>query len=174
MNDNICFCVKSINISYRSISRIAQKIFAVKKPTNLCLNMSAGSMLAEVSRTTFLISLAIILSFSKFTRPSTVESLPEMKNLHEVTHSHRNHEVCYPSVFNRDEWYFGTSSSLRRYLKNCSSVLQRTNWFLSCQTGFTGEFLATCPMRKAFFSILNLAVGRKSVWLDLTWLSTTH
>lgn len=44
--------------------------------TNLCLNMRAGSMLAEVRRTTCLISLAIILSFSKFTRPSTLESLP--------------------------------------------------------------------------------------------------
>lgn len=44
--------------------------------TNLCRNMRAGSMFAEVIRTTCLISLAIILSFSKFMRPSTVESLP--------------------------------------------------------------------------------------------------
>lgn len=63
------------------------------KWTNLCLNMRAGSMLAEVNRTTCLISLAIILSFSKFTRPSTLESLPERTNkykTHTHTHTHVN------------------------------------------------------------------------------------
>lgn len=39
--------------------------------------MRAGSMLTEAMRPTWRISLAIILSFSKFTRPSTLESLPE-------------------------------------------------------------------------------------------------
>lgn len=43
---------------------------------HLCLNITAGSMFAEVIRTTWRISLAIIRSFSKFTSPSTLESLP--------------------------------------------------------------------------------------------------
>ncbi len=34
-------------------------------------------MLTEAMRPTWRISLAIILSFSKFTKPSTLESLPE-------------------------------------------------------------------------------------------------
>lgn len=42
----------------------------------LCLNITAGSILAEVILTTWRISLAIILSFSKFTKPSTFESFP--------------------------------------------------------------------------------------------------
>lgn len=51
--------------------------------------MRAGSMLAEVSRTTCLISLAIILSFSKFTSPSTVESLPEIEKMRNYTFTHK-------------------------------------------------------------------------------------
>lgn len=58
--------------------------------------MRAGSMLAEVSRTTCLISLAIILSFSKFTRPSTVESLPETKqNARDATRLHTQPRVIH-------------------------------------------------------------------------------
>lgn len=49
-------------------------------PTHLWRNISAGSMFTEVSRTTCRISLAIILSFSKLTRPSTLESLPGGEN----------------------------------------------------------------------------------------------
>lgn len=45
--------------------------------SDLVRNMRAGSMLTEAMRPTWRISLAIILSFSKFTRPSTLESLPE-------------------------------------------------------------------------------------------------
>lgn len=51
----------------------------VQHSTHLCRNISAGSMFTEVSRTTCRISLAIILSFSKLTRPSTLESLPGEK-----------------------------------------------------------------------------------------------
>lgn len=43
---------------------------------HLVRNISAGSMLTDAIRPTWRISLAIILSFSKFTRPSTLESLP--------------------------------------------------------------------------------------------------
>lgn len=65
-------------------------------------------MLAEVSRTTCLISLAIIRSFSKFTSPSTVESLPEMgrRNKHEVTHLPRN-QVQFDSFYQRGSSILG-------------------------------------------------------------------
>lgn len=45
----------------------------------LVRNMRAGSMLTEAMRPTWRISLAIIRSFSKFTRPSTLESFPERR-----------------------------------------------------------------------------------------------
>lgn len=81
------------------------------KWTNLCLNMRAGSMLAEVNRTTCLISLAIILSFSKFTRPSTLESLPERTNKYKThTHTHtceHTKSECEVSCqnFKGDKWF---------------------------------------------------------------------
>lgn len=49
----------------------------LNKHTYLVRNISAGSMLTAAIRPTCLISLAIIRSFSKFTRPSTFESLPK-------------------------------------------------------------------------------------------------
>ncbi len=47
----------------------------------LVLKSNAGSMVMEAIRTTCLISRAIILSFSKFTRPSTLELLPASTGL---------------------------------------------------------------------------------------------
>lgn len=49
----------------------------LNKLNHLVRNISAGSMLTAAIRPTCLISLAIIRSFSKFTRPSTFESLPK-------------------------------------------------------------------------------------------------
>lgn len=58
-----------------NIIRMMRKISALD--TNLWWKKIAGSMLVVVIRTTWRISLAIIRSFSKFTRPSTYVSLPE-------------------------------------------------------------------------------------------------
>jgi len=66
-----------IFIDSRVTSLLKGTVHHKSRGTDLCLNMRAGSMLAEVSRTTCRISLAIILSFSKFTRPSMLESFPE-------------------------------------------------------------------------------------------------
>lgn len=118
--------------------------------------MRAGSMLAEVSRTTCLISLAIILSFSKFTRPSTVESLPEMKKS-EVTHLYTKHEVVVLSVsfYQRREIFWDVFKIT--VMPEKLLVTTAENKLVSFMSDWViGEFLATCPMRKAFFSILNV------------------
>lgn len=78
--------------------------------TNLCLNMRAGSMFAEVMRTTCLISFAIILSFSKFTRPSTLESLPEGTGSHARTQDKHKKD---PVSFQPNEYKYLLSSFFR-------------------------------------------------------------
>lgn len=113
--------------------------------------MRAGSMLAEVSRTTCLISLAIILSFSKFTRPSTVESLPETKqNARDVTHLHTEPRVIHPFSHQR-RVVFWDIFKIRAKLEKLH-IATSENKLVSLMSDWVfGEFLATGPMRKAFF-----------------------
>lgn len=131
--------------------------------------MRAGSMLAEVSRTTCLISLAIILSFSKFTRPSTVESLPETKqNARDVTRLHTEARV----ISRQRRAIFWDVFKIRAKLKKLHIATSEDKLVSLMSDWVFGEFLATGPMRKAFFLILNLAVSLlKTLWEEVYLVS---
>ncbi len=62
-----CVCVYEISLLNK---------YRLGKWVYLVLKSNAGSIVMEAIRTTCLISRAIILNFSKFTRPSTLELLP--------------------------------------------------------------------------------------------------
>lgn len=126
--------------------------------------MRAGSMLAEVSRTTCLISLAIIRSFSKFTSPSTVESLPEMVRTNK-------HDLPWNQV---EFWQFlPETSSILGYLQDHNSsselkvqieellILSLLTWYyFTEQSDFYlvrfRESETIFSIRRALFSFLNL------------------
>lgn len=114
--------------------------------------MRAGSMLAEVKRTTCLISLAIILSFSKFTRPSTVESLPRMTKVHMQLHLHANHEVIMLSVsFYQREGIFWDVSEITAILEKLLVTTSENKLVSLMSDWVVGECLATgtCPNEKS-------------------------
>lgn len=142
--------------------------------------MRAGSMLAEVSRTTCLISLAIILSFSKFTRPSTVESLPETQhNARDVARLHTEARVNH-QLYRQRRAIFWDVFKIRAKLEKLHIATSEHKLVSLMSDWVFGEFLATGSMRKAFFLILNLAVSLlKTLWeevylvsLDLTLRDT--
>lgn len=113
----------------------------INQPTNLCLNMRAGSMLAEVNRTTCRISLAIIRSFSKFTRPSTLESLPD-----ERTPDGEYEVGCHN--YKADKWFmfcYTSESSLQS--EDPLSQIKVMSLFTWATEGHW-EFLETCTIRE--------------------------
>lgn len=93
--------------------------------TNLWWNMIAGSMLVVVIRTMWRISLEIIRSFSKFTRPSTCVSLPEQlrkQRIGNVTNKMKSlsSSLCiYQSTCTYTQ---NTFSNVNKHIQYCSST----------------------------------------------------
>lgn len=94
------------------------------KVSYLVRNMRAGSMLTEAMRPTWRISLAIILSFSKFTRPSTLESFPEKQRkkikwiqiTHYVTQLTKLIQIRRAAI-NTYYYYYPTKPGLQMWFK---------------------------------------------------------